>query len=52
MHPAGAFIYPFKAVIPLAALLLLVQGISEFLKSLYAIRTGRLYAKREAAGEL
>jgi TRAP-type mannitol/chloroaromatic compound transport system permease small subunit len=27
--------------------MLLLQGISEFLKSLYAVRTGRLYAKRE-----
>jgi TRAP-type mannitol/chloroaromatic compound transport system permease small subunit len=38
---------PFKAVIPLTALLLIVQGVAEFLKSLYAIRTGRLWAKRE-----
>jgi TRAP-type mannitol/chloroaromatic compound transport system permease small subunit len=46
--PWRPIIYPFKAVIPLTALLLLVQGISEFLKSLYAVRTGRLWAKREA----
>ncbi len=44
-HPP---LYPFKAVIPATALLLLMQGVSEFLKSVYAIRTGRLYAKREA----
>jgi TRAP-type mannitol/chloroaromatic compound transport system permease small subunit len=50
--PWRPIIYPFKAVIPLTALLLLVQGISEFLKSLYAIRTGRHYAKREVAAEL
>jgi TRAP-type mannitol/chloroaromatic compound transport system permease small subunit len=43
-HP---IVYPFKTVIPLTALLLLVQGVAEFLKSLYAIRTGRLWAKRE-----
>ncbi len=43
-HPP---LYPFKAVIPLTALLLLIQGVSEFLKSVYAVRTGRLYAKRE-----
>jgi TRAP-type mannitol/chloroaromatic compound transport system permease small subunit len=43
-HP---IIYPFKAVIPLTALLLSIQGVAEFLKSLYAIRTGRLWAKRE-----
>jgi TRAP-type mannitol/chloroaromatic compound transport system permease small subunit len=40
-------IYPFKAVIPVAALLLIVQGVSEFLKSVYAIMTGHEYAKRE-----
>jgi TRAP-type mannitol/chloroaromatic compound transport system permease small subunit len=40
-------IWPFKAVIPLTALLLLIQGVSEFLKSLYAARTGTLLAKRE-----
>ncbi len=40
-------IYPFKAVIPLATLLLLIQGISEALKSLYAVRTGRLYKRVE-----
>jgi TRAP-type mannitol/chloroaromatic compound transport system permease small subunit len=46
--PWRPIVYPFKTVIPLTALLLLVQGIAEFLKSLYAIRTGRLWAKREA----
>jgi len=44
--PWRPIIYPFKAVIPLTALLLLVQGVAEFLKSLYAVRTGRLWAKR------
>jgi TRAP-type mannitol/chloroaromatic compound transport system permease small subunit len=34
-------IYPFKATIPIAALLLLAQGVSEFLKSLYAAVRGR-----------
>jgi TRAP-type mannitol/chloroaromatic compound transport system permease small subunit len=34
-------IYPLKTVLPLAAGLLLMQGASEFLKCLYAIRTGR-----------
>ena len=37
-------IYPFKAVIPIATLLVLVQGVSEFLKSAYAARTGRTLA--------
>lgn len=34
-------IYPLKAVIPLAAGLLFLQGISEFLKSFYAALRGR-----------
>ncbi len=33
-------IYPFKTVIPLTALLLMVQGVSEFLKSVYAALKG------------
>lgn len=40
---AGAWrppIYPFKTVIPLTALLLLIQGISELIKSLYAAIRG------------
>jgi TRAP-type mannitol/chloroaromatic compound transport system permease small subunit len=37
-------LWPFKAVVPLTALLLMVQGVSELLKSLYAARTGRLLA--------
>ena len=45
--PWRPIVYPFKTVIPVTALLLLVQGIGELLKSLYAIRTGRLWAKRE-----
>lgn len=39
---------PFKTVVPLTAVLLMVQGVSELLKSLYAWRTGKLYVKREA----
>ena len=34
-------IYHFKSVIPVAAMLLIIQGISEFLKSAYAARNGR-----------
>lgn len=34
-------IYPFKAVIPISVLLLIIQGISELLKSAYAAYTGR-----------
>jgi TRAP-type mannitol/chloroaromatic compound transport system permease small subunit len=45
--PWRPIVYPFKTVIPVTALLLLLQGIGEFLKSVYAIRTGREWAKRE-----
>jgi TRAP-type mannitol/chloroaromatic compound transport system permease small subunit len=45
--PWRPIVYPFKTVIPLTALLLLLQGVAEFLKSYYAIKTGRLWAKRE-----
>jgi TRAP-type mannitol/chloroaromatic compound transport system permease small subunit len=45
--PWRPIVYPFKTVIPVTAVLLLVQGIGEFLKNLYAIRTGRVWAKRE-----
>ena len=45
--PWRPIIYPFKTVIPLTAVLLLIQGIGEFLKNIYAIRTGHLWAKRE-----
>jgi TRAP-type mannitol/chloroaromatic compound transport system permease small subunit len=40
-------LWPFKAVVPLTALLLLIQGVSEFLKALYAARTGRLFVTPE-----
>ena len=33
-------VYPFKFVMPLSTALLLAQGVSEFLKSLYAARKG------------
>lgn len=33
-------IFPFKTVIPLTALLLLIQGVSELIKSLYAAKKG------------
>ncbi len=36
----GPPVYPFKSVIPLTAVLLLIQGVSELLKSLYAARKG------------
>ncbi|HTO50120.1 MAG TPA: TRAP transporter small permease subunit [Burkholderiales bacterium] len=38
--PWRPMLWPFKMVVPLAILLLLIQGISELLKSLHAARTG------------
>ena len=38
--PWRPLLWPFKAVVPLACLLLLIQGISELIKSVYAARTG------------
>ena len=38
--PWRPILWPFKLVVPLACLLLLIQGFSEFLKSLYMARTG------------
>lgn len=38
--PWRPILWPFKAVVPLACVLLLIQGISELIKSIYAARTG------------
>jgi TRAP-type mannitol/chloroaromatic compound transport system permease small subunit len=40
-------LWPFKTVVPLTALLLMIQGVSELLKSLYAARTGEFLTKAE-----
>ena len=40
MSPWRPIIYPFKTVIPLTALMLLIQGVSELLKSLHAWKKG------------
>ncbi len=38
--PWMPIVYPFKAAIPLATALLLLQGLSEFMKSVWAARKG------------
>jgi TRAP-type mannitol/chloroaromatic compound transport system permease small subunit len=38
--PWMPIIYPFKTVIPVAAALILLQGVSEFIKSIHAWKTG------------
>lgn len=40
-------LWPLRAVIPLTALMLFVQGISELMKSLWAWRTGEFLTKHE-----
>ena len=42
-----AIMWPFRASIPIAALLFVIQGISESLKCLYQIRFGREFQHRE-----
>ena len=38
--PWRPVLWPFKFVVPLACLLLLIQGVSELIKSVYMVRTG------------
>jgi len=40
-------LWPFKAIVPLSALLLMIQGVSELVKSLYAARTGQFLTQAE-----
>jgi TRAP-type mannitol/chloroaromatic compound transport system permease small subunit len=42
-----AIMWPFRASIPLAALLFMIQGVSEALKCCYQIRFGREFEHRE-----
>ena len=42
-----AIMWPFRAAIPLAAFLFMVQGVSEALKCVYQIRFGREFQHRE-----
>ena len=49
--PWRPILWPFKMVVPLACLLLLIQGVSETIKSVYAARTGiELEHKRKGRG--
>ena len=45
--PWRPILWPFKAVIPLTCLLLIVQGVSETIKSVYAARTGVVLEHKE-----
>jgi TRAP-type mannitol/chloroaromatic compound transport system permease small subunit len=45
--PWRPLLWPFKMMVPLAILLLLIQGVSELAKSLYAARTGIEFEHKE-----
>ena len=45
--PWRPVMWPFRASVPLAALLLMIQGVSESLKCCYQIRFGREFEHRE-----
>lgn len=40
-------VWPFRGVVPLSAALLFLQGVSEILKALYAVRTGKALVHHE-----
>jgi TRAP-type mannitol/chloroaromatic compound transport system permease small subunit len=45
--PWRPILWPFKMVIPLTCLLLMIQGVSETIKSIYAARTGIVLEHKE-----
>ena len=47
LTPWRPIMWPFRASIPLAALLLMIQGISEMLKCCYQIRYNRVFEQRQ-----
>jgi TRAP-type mannitol/chloroaromatic compound transport system permease small subunit len=49
--PWRPYLWPLKSVVPLTALLLLIQGVSEILKSWYMMRTGKAF-EHKIGGEI
>ena len=45
--PWRPLLWPFRAAVPTMALLMMIQGVSETLKSYYQIKTGREFEHRE-----
>ena len=45
------YLWPLKSLVPLTAVLLMIQGTSEILKSWFAMRTGRAF-EHKAGGEI
>ena len=53
LTPFQPIMWPFKAVIPFTAAMLLIQGVSEFLKAAWAARTGQeLFPKTDTPAEM
>jgi TRAP-type mannitol/chloroaromatic compound transport system permease small subunit len=50
--PTGPAIYPFKAIIPLAAIFMLLQGTVEVVRCVIALRTGKAPQRRRDVEEL
>ncbi len=50
--PTGPPIYPFKAIIPLAAIFMLLQGTVEVIRCVVALRTGTMPPRRRDVEEL
>ncbi len=50
--PTGPPIYPFKAIIPFAAIFMLLQGTVEVIRCVIALRTGRTPQRRRDVDEL
>src|SRR5258708_37176710 len=50
--PTGPPIYPFKGVIPLAAIFMLVQGTVELIRCVIVLKTGRIPQRRRDVEEL
>ena len=49
--PWQPYLWPLKSVVPLTALLMMIQGISEVMKSWYMMRTGKEF-EHKAGGEI
>ncbi|HTP99524.1 MAG TPA: TRAP transporter small permease subunit [Casimicrobiaceae bacterium] len=50
--PTGPPIWPFKGIIPLAAIFMLIQGTVEVIRSVIALRTGKAPHRRRDVEEL
>jgi TRAP-type mannitol/chloroaromatic compound transport system permease small subunit len=49
--PWTPYLWPLKSVVPLTAVLLMIQGVSEIMKSWYMIRTGKEF-EHKIGGEI